>query len=337
MKAVIQYGINDIRTQNVNKPTYESNEVLIKIKISNLSVSELNSYKGIRQRRAFPFIPGHEFSGIISEIGDDVSNLKVGDRVVAELHMSCKKCYYCVRDREDLCSNKWNARPGGTFTEYIVVPEEAVYKLPENVSLEEATLIEPLSTCISALTKSQLKIGDEVAIFGQGPMGLMLLQLCNLSGAELVYAIDLVDNRLDLSKKLGSTGVIDAKKEDAVDKILNETNNFGVDIVFEASGSPKAFEQAMKVVKTGGIIVQLGHIYEPVLMDALSLYYKELTLISARGEPYQYAIELMSSGKLKLQPLITHTMSFDQILQAYETLENKDKTNAIIVQLEEFP
>jgi len=327
MKAAILYKLKDMRIEEIDIPQISSNEVLVKMKRVGICGSDVHFY--LRGRIAFfvvekPLILGHECSGEIVEVGEKVSNLRPGQRVVIEPGFVCGKCFYCRSGRYNLCREvKFYGAPPfhGTFAEYVTAPEQNVYPIPENISYEEGAMIEPLAVGMMATKMGKVGVNDIVTVLGAGPIGQMALQASKVHGAPEIYVTDVIDYRLEYAKKYGANEVINAAKEDVVSVIKNLTDGKGVDVVIDASGAPSAIRQAVDIVKPGGRIVLVGYPPSDVPLPLAEVISKELTLqgIHRYANVYSAAIKAVSSGKAIVKPYVTHVFPFDRILEGFET------------------
>jgi len=338
MKAAVLHGIRNIRLEDVPKPEISSDEVLIKVKDVGICGTDIHFYRGEWKVKT-PLIPGHEFSGTIAEVGANVKDLEVGDRVVAEPNIVCGSCYFCRMSERNFFCEKLKAvgvDVDGAFADYVKTKKENVYKFPENLSFEEAALIEPLACCIRGLDNTKIKVGDTVAIIGAGPIGLLLLQLVKMTGALKVIQTDLKEERLDLARELGADYVVNVQEENPVKKIKELTGGYGVDVAIEAVGSPEAINQAMQATRKGGHLNIFGVSPQNAVwkVKPFDLYSKELTITTSYRSPFtfQRAVKIASYGKVKLKPLISHIFSLSEINHAFEILDKKlEKTVKVLI------
>jgi len=327
MKAAILYKPMDMRIEEIDIPQIGSNEVLVKMKRVGICGSDVHFY--LKGRIATyvvekPLILGHECSGEIVEIGEGVSRIKIGQRVVIEPGFVCGKCFYCRSGRYNLCREvKFYGAPPfhGAFAEYVTAPEENVYPIPENMSYEEGAMVEPLAVGMMAAKMGKISVNDVVAVLGAGPIGQMVLQAAKVHGAPQVYVTDVIDYRLEYAKKYGASEIINAAEEDTVSRIKEFTDGEGVDVVIDASGAPSAIRQTVDIVKPGGRIVFVGYPPEDVRLPIPEIIYKELTLqgIHRYANVYPAAIKAVSLGKAVVKPYVTHVFPFEKILEGFET------------------
>lgn len=331
MKAVFVKEENSVSVKDVPVPEIGNGDILVKMRACGLCGSDLEKvygHYGVVSMRL-----GHEPAGEIIAGGKNVKDLKVGDRVFVHHHVPCYSCHYCKHEDYTMCPQyqKSNLEPCG-LAEVFLVPEwnvsrGGVIKLPSDVSFEEAAMIEPLACCIRAINKSGMKSGDDVAVVGVGPAGIMHIMLAKTSGAGKVFAIDINDFRLDFARKLGADFAINTTRQDAVKTIKDSTDNRGVDIAIVATGSTKAFLQSLDLVRSGGKVVLFGVPSKGsnIPLDINRIFSNEIKLIpslAASEKETNQAFELIASKRLDIKQIITHTFSLeraeDAIKCAYE-------------------
>ena len=329
MKAAVLYGVRDLRLEDVPKPEFSDNEVLIRVNACGICGTDIHIYRG-EWKTNTPIILGHEFSGVIADVGREVKGLNVGDPVVAEPNIPCGSCYFCrMSERNYFCENleATGVTVNGAFAEYVKVVASNVYRLPKAYNLDEAALIEPLACCVRGIDQAKIKVGDTVAIIGAGPVGLILLQLALQSGASMVIQTDMEDSRLSLAKDLGADHTINVTKADPVESIKELTGGYGVDVAIEAVGKPEAITQAMRATRRGGRLVIFGVSPEDAVWKVrpFELYDKELTIKTSYRSPYtfQRAVKIAASGRVRLKPLISHIFKLDDIHRAFEVAEKR--------------
>jgi len=260
MKAAVFYKPYDIRIEERAVPKYGKNDILIKVRAAGICGTDVHIFSGDFDVSA-PLIIGHNCSGEVEAVGDDVKDFRKGDRVMVEPVRSCGECFYCRIGRYNICSRR--VLPGiekdGIFAEYAAVPSRHVFKFSEKVSFEEAAAMEPAAVALHALEFAKPSIGEQIAIIGQGPIGLFHTQIARLCGLKTI-AIDLIPYRLELAKKFGADYVVDAQQSDPVKEVVSLTGR-GADIVLESSGSVKGVKLTTKLARpVGRITVLQGHL-----------------------------------------------------------------------------
>lgn len=342
MKAAVLLDVERLQIKHVEVPKPGPNEVLVKVKACGICGTDVSMYRG-RYLPVKPIIPGHEFAGEVVEVGEGVKYVKVGDRVVADINVSCGTCYYCKRQQKLLCPYLYQIgiHSDGAFAEYIKVPEQNVVKIPPNVSYEYATFTEPLADAISLVDKANIMVGDIVVVIGDGPIGLSLTGVAKLSGASTLIVCGHHDYRLEKAKELGADLVVNTKKEDPMEIVKSLTNGRGADVVLEAVGRESTYRLAVELVRRGGRVGVMGvpaPTYKLELKMFDDIFNKELTLRSSFAGTYDTgirALTLISSGKFDVSSLITHKLELDKVLDGIKMTENKTDNAIKIVILPE--
>jgi len=314
-------------------------EILIKGKFSSICGSDLHLFRGKHPSVQLPSAVGHELSGEIAAVGEEVTHLKKGDRVTVEPVLSCGNCDFCRRGQYHLCENiSFQYRKGqGSFAPYFTAPMERVFKLPDSLSYEEGALIEPLSVALHAVKKSGIGLGRSCAVFGAGAIGLLVTMLVNRTANGNCFVVDINNFRLKKALDLGATRAINNQSENAVDAILNETGQQGVDYSFEAVGMELTLTQALQVVRKGGLATLLGIFEKPLPKLPVNLFIqREITLSGSQGYnwDFQDAINILEQGDLDLKPLITHKFPLSDIQKGFDLLmERGNKAVKILIDL----
>jgi L-iditol 2-dehydrogenase len=341
MKAALFYGPKDIRVQEIEKPKITSKEVLIKVKAAGICGSDIHFYKGEAPIKLdVGTVLGHELSGEVVAIGDEVKSIKIGDRVGVEPLIGCGKCVFCKIGQYHLCKNLKHigyAYKGG-FAEYTKVPQENIYNLPDNVTYEEASLLDSYAVSVHALNRVTVKINDIVVIIGGGTLGITTAQLVKLAGAKKVIVIDLLDEVLQVARKAGIDYILNASKIDVVNEVMKLTDDMGADIVFESvGGEAPTLNQSVQMIKPGGTIGIIG-IRNKGSMDFWSAHTKEINIIFiwsyakwGINAEFKIALNLLESKKINATPLISYKYTLDKINDAFATALNKKESNAVKV------
>ena len=339
MKVAVLEKVKKISIEEREIPRPKEDEVLVRVKSVGVCGSDIHYYKEGRIGSFVvekPIILGHESSGEVVEVGSKVKSFKVGDRVALEPGIPCRKCNYCKTGRYNLCPDViFMATPpvDGAFAEYVVHPEDFTFKLPDNVSYDEGALIEPLSVGIYASSRAKVRPGDNVLIFGAGPIGLVTLQSAKAYGAENVIVVDINNFRLSAAKKLGADYTINSKVENL--ERIKEIFPDGLDIVFEASGNSSVIKDTTRFAKRGGKIVFIGLASEDYIgLNINEITSKELDLLGIfrYANVYRKAIDLVAKGKIDLRTLVTHHFTLEQTQEALEFADkNKDECIKVIV------
>lgn len=329
MYAAVLHGVRDLRLEEVPDPKPSADEALIRVNATGICGTDIHIFRG-EWRTSTPIILGHEFSGIIVEVGRDVRGLSVGDPVVVEPNITCGSCYFCrMSERNYFCENleAIGVTINGAFAEYVKARESNIYRIPRDFNLDEAALIEPLACCVRGIDQAGIRVGDTVAIVGAGPVGLILLQLAKQAGATMIIQTDREDARLKLASRLGADHVVNIEDEDPVETIRELTGGYGVDVAIEAVGSPEAITQAMEATRRGGRLLIFGVSPQEAVwkVKPFELYDKELTIMTSYRSPFtfQRAVKIAVSRRVRLKPLISHIFKLKEIHRAFEVAEKR--------------
>ena len=333
MKATRLYGAKDLRVEEVDKPKISQNEILMRVKAAMICASDLRSYNYGNGRMKLPRVLGHEIAGNIEEIGSNVkAYFNTGMRLTLNPNIFCGRCIFCVAGRHQLCDERraLGFDVDGGFAEYLIIPFEsirtgAICEIPENLSYEEAALIEPISCCLHAQTLVKVGAGDTVTIIGAGPMGIMHTMMAKALGASNVIVSEISERRLQTAVDFGANVAVNPIKEDLASRVFEATGRRGADVVIVAVGSQSALEQAFGLLCKGGRVSFFAGLpkgKENVTLNASIIHYKE-TVVSGSfaSTPYEFCktIHLVATGRLDAKPLITHRFGLDDAAQAFET------------------
>lgn len=317
MKAAFIVGKNEIEFREVDTPSVHGDEVLVKVHAMGICGTDLHFLRGVRKTQ-FPHLSGHEASGEVVEVGPRAEGISVGDRVAIDPNIHCGQCWYCRRGRFNLCENKkvLGVSLPGCFAEYVKVGRENVWKLPDSVTYWQGALVEPLSVALHAFNTSNARIGENVALFGAGTIGLMLAQLLKKSGVH-VTLLDRVGAKLDEALRLGVDRVVDLSKV-SFQSLLDE--NVVYHKVIDAAGVVQTLEASVELAGRGGEVVWLGLPSSNVEISPTRFLYRELTLRASLAYVHEFgdALQLVEKGQVELEPLLTHCVPFDEIHRAFE-------------------
>lgn len=344
MKAALLRGWNDLAVEVVATPEPGPGEVLVRVKACGLCGTDLKLVQGAFEGRwppSLPFIIGHEWSGEVVAIGPELEDvqLSVGDRVVAENHAGCGVCSMCRSGRYNLCERV--GKPGyrlyghtapGALAEFAVRPAVVLHRLPDGVSDLEGALVNQGALTVHAVRRVQMSAGASVAVFGPGLLGLLAAAVARASGAIRVIMVGR-GHRLELASEMGCDAVVDYEKSDPASAVRELTAGMGVGYAFDCSGNPDVMPQALNSVRRGGKVAVLGLAggqQASVSPDRLVL--DEIDLLGIRSSPNAYPamIELVSSGAVNLQPLITHVYDIDDVDRAFAALKSREAIRPII-------
>ncbi|MGD8505728.1 MAG: zinc-binding dehydrogenase [Candidatus Bathyarchaeota archaeon] len=329
MKAALLYGVKDLRIENIEKPKVGYGDALVKVKAATTCGTDLKIFQrgyvsGVIQ---LPTVFGHEWAGEIVEVGEGVPWLNEGMRVRAGNSSPCLRCKMCQRGQYNLCEDMmwlW-----GAYAEYIKIPARIVMlntqQVPFHVSYEEAAITEPLACVLHGLEKTHAKLGDTIAIIGAGPIGLLHLIVAKKMGTSRIIISDMIDERLQLARRLGADETINAKREDTVKETKRLTEGYGADMVIEAIGFPATWEQALRMVRKGGTVLEFGGCppETEIKVSTEQLHYGETTVLGTfhtTPAHFRKALSLIASGTLNVKPLVTRKMKLDNIKEAFQKL-----------------
>jgi L-iditol 2-dehydrogenase len=325
-------GDRNMEIRNIPVPEPGSNQVLIEVKAAGICGSDLHIYHwDIGYAMRPPMIVGHECSGVIVETGKEVQDWKAGDRVTAEPSaIVCGTCRYCRTGAYNLCPERkvmgyW---VNGVFAEYVVVDAIRLHKLPDSISFDEGALTEPLACCVHAVHElTGVEVGDIVVVTGPGAIGMLTAQLAKAEGAVVVMVGTSADEkRLQKAEELGVDAVLNLEKENPVEKILNITEGYGADIVFECAGAAPAAALGLELVRKQGKYTQVGLFGKPIMLDFEKIAYKELTVkgsLAQRWTAWKRTIKIMDQGKINLKAVISDKLPLSQWQEAFDRFEKK--------------
>lgn len=334
MKCAMFYGPMDVRIEEVEIPIPTDDEILVRVKSALTCGSDLKTYRRGHPTMIKPPSPfGHEFSGEVVKVGKNIKkDLKVGDRIVCANAAPCGCCYYCKIGRESLCENLQYLN--GAYSQYIKVPKPIVEKnlfiIPEDISFEEAALLEPLSCVVHGIEESNIRIGDKVAINGAGPIGLMFVALASLKGAYVIVT-DLNSNRLKVAKALGARETIQVGPGiNPVEEVKNRTEGGrGVDVAIEAIGLPEVWQNTILMVRKGGTANLFGGCKSgtTITVDTSIIHYNEVTIKGVyHHTPYyvEKAFKLITNRIIDAKKFITATAPLDELVSALEKIARQE-------------
>lgn len=334
MKAAKFYGIKDIRVEEAQLPALEPGMVKVKVAFAGICGSDLHEYVGGAYAFRTQPVLGHEFAGVVVEVAEGVTQTKVGDRVAVEPPIPCGKCDNCRRGYSNLCKRgqSYGYTISGGFAEYAVVQEGNIYQLPDGMSLELGALVEPTAVAVHAVRQSQLKLGDTAAIFGAGPIGLLVLQAVKAAGASEIFVVEVSDERRQKALDLGATYVINPIDTDAVAYIREKTNG-GVDIAYDAAGVQATFTSGVSAVRPGGEFKIVSVWERPVEFNPNAVVSPEVTISGsfAYVNIFPEVIRLLARGVIDGQAVITSEIALEDIVEkGFEAL-TKDRSQCKIL------
>ena len=341
MKAVVktEKGYDNMVYQEIPEPEATGDLVKIKIAYSGICGTDLHAFKGTYSSTKPPVVLGHEFSGIVTEVGPDVKEFKVGDRVTSETTFAtCGTCPSCLEKDYNLCGNRrgLGTQVNGSMAQYVVSREESVHKLPDNVSLLSASLTEPLACGVHAsIEKGLVKEGEIAVVFGVGAIGQMVAQVCKSQGATVIVAGMSTDTeRFAIALKNGADRAVDQSKEDLAAIVNEMTNGVGVDISFECSGAVPAANKALEITRRKGRVVQMGvfpEAKESIWTDLI--LHKEIVYVGSRRQKpssWRISLDLLGKGTVIPQKIITKIVSLEDWRDGFEAQMRGEGVKAVI-------
>lgn len=347
MKAARWYEAKDIRVETIDEPVITPGKVKIKVEWTGICGSDLHEYAAgpifvpvdephyVSKDKA-PIVMGHEFSGQVAEVGEGVTKVQVGDPVVVEPILSCGECPACKKGKYNLCEHlgfHGLSGGGGGFAEYTMVDEHMVHKMPEGLSYEQGALVEPAAVALHAVRLSKLKAGDKAAVFGAGPIGLLVIEALRAAGASEIYAVELSAERAAKAKELGAREVINPKEENVVER-LRELTDGGVDVAFEVTGVPAVLQQTIDSTSFEGetVIVSIWESEASIQPNNIVLQERTVKGIIAYRDIFPAVMELMQQGYFEADKLVTKRIALDDVVsEGFEALMKEKNQVKILV------
>ena len=339
MKAAVFHGPNQpLAIEELPTPEPAPGQVLIKTAACGVCHTDLHYIDhGVPTFKKPPLILGHEPSGTVAALGDGVTNLKQGDRVLAPAVLTCGRCRFCRTGRENICVSMemFGNNIDGAYAEYFLAPAKDIFHLPEEIPLQEGSIIaDAISTPFHAVkNRAQVRPGDTVVVLGCGGVGINLVQVAAAVGGSVI-AVDIAPEKLEWAKKLGADMVINPKEDENWTKTVKKMTDGGADIAIEAIGNPSTIETAFNTLRTGGRLVVLGYTHKDISLNAGKIMYREMEIVGSLGcRPVDYPplIELCRMGKVKVKELVTGRFPLDKINEAFDLLRKGQGLRAIIV------
>ncbi|VVM80883.1 Starvation-sensing protein RspB [Pseudomonas fluorescens] len=333
VRAPFEFGL-----AQVEMPQVAPDEVKIDVAYAGICGSDMHIIHGQNAFVRFPRVTGHEFSGVVREVGEGVDNLKVGDRVCIDPVISCGICYPCRINRPNVCTRLQviGVHRDGGFSEQVCVPADNAHRLPDSMSLSHAALVEPYTIALNVLDRMQPEPGDSLLIYGAGVIGLTLVQMARALGMTDITVTDVLDTRLEAARALGASRTLNGKDVDVEATMRELTQGEGVPLIVDAACIPALMPQMVRLASPAGRIGLLGFNTVPSDLVQLEMIKKELTLVGSRlnNRKFPKVIELIASGKLQVRELISHRVSFDDMPGAIDLIENHpEQTRKVLVEL----
>ncbi len=338
MHVAMYYNNNDVRVEEMPMPEINENEMLVKVMACGICGSDVMEWYRVKKA---PLVLGHEATGIIEKVGQNVKKYKKGDRVFVSHHVPCNTCHYCLNDNHTVCDTlrTTNFYPGG-FSEYLRVPEinvdRGVFPLPEEMSFEDGTFIEPLACVIRGQRKAGMKPGKSVLVIGSGISGILHIQMAKVSDASKIFASDINDYRLKAAKRFGADTVINAK-ENMPDKVKGSNDGRGADMVIVCASAVSAIKQAFESVDRGGVILFFAPTKPGVdiPLPLWDVWRDGVTLTTSyAGSPKDIldAIEIIRSKRINVKDMITHRLGLEEAGKGFQLVSKAENSIKVIIE-----
>ncbi len=337
MLQAIMIKPGKIEFNEIEKPKPKKNEVLVKVERIGICGSDIHVFKGLHPYTDYPIVQGHEASGTIEEIGSQVEDFNIDDKVILLPQVTCGKCYPCRNGMYHICNDLkvMGFQTNGIAQEYIALSEEMVLKIPKDITYDEGAMMEPTAVAIHAISRGGNISNKKVLVLGAGPIGNLVSQVAKGQRASKVMVTDRSDFRLNIAKECGIDFTINPDHQDLNKTIIDNFGEDGVDIIFECVGIQETISQAISIARKGTKVIVVGVYGEKPIVDLGLVQDRELSLIGTlmyQKNDFFKAIKLIENGKLQLKKLITDEFSFSKFLEAYDhILEKKDKVMKVII------
>ncbi len=325
--------------REVQVPAFGRTDVLVKVKVASICGTDLHIYQWDRWAQGRirpPLIPGHEFCGEVVACGDEVTSVKEGDFVSAEMHVACGKCLQCRTGEAHICQNVKiiGVDANGAFAEFVVIPESNIWKLDPEIPQEYASILDPLGNAVHSVLAGEIA-AKTVAITGCGPIGLFAIAVARAVGAARVFAIEVNEHRRRIALQMKADLVLDPESQDVRTAVMEETGGLGVDVVLEMAGHPKAIRTAFDIVRRGGRISLLGLTSKPISLNfSEDIIFKGITVQGINGrrmyQTWYQMTALLKAGKLDLHPVITDKIAMKDFSNAMERLKTGEASKILV-------
>lgn len=334
MKALLLTQPKKLEVADLPQPTIGPKDLLVSVRACGICGSDIHGFDGSSGRRIPPLVMGHEAAGIVAAVGDQVTRFRAGDRVTFDSTVSCGECPSCRSGSINLCENRQvlgvscqEFRRQGAFAELVAVPQNIAYPIPDSLSFEHAAMIEAVSIAVHATNRTPRSLGGSVVVVGSGMIGLLCIQTLRLAGFAKIIAVDLEDEKLALARQLGATHTINARHVEPVEQILQWTSGRGADAAMEVVGANKPVQTCFDSVRRGGSVTLVGNLTPKVELPLQTVVTRELSVYgscASNGEIPQ-CIELLASGVIRVDPLITARATLDEAVEWFDRLYAGEK------------
>ena len=329
MKGVQIVEPNKLQIVDLEKPKIDKeNNVLVRMVASGICGSDVGIYHGTNAAATYPRIIGHENVGIVEEVGEGATKVKVGDRVIIDQVTACGHCYACRKGRPNVCGNLKvrGVHIDGGYREYMAVPDKDCYLVPEMLSDEEAVMIEPTTIAVQCCSRAELESEDTVMIIGCGALGSSILRIVKLYNPKAIIVTDIDDAKLEEAKKNGATYTINSLKEDVPAKVHELTDGYGPTVTIDAACVKGSLLTALQATGNAGRVITMGFSVAPTEVNQFVITSKELDVRGSRlqNRKFQDVIDLVNEGKVDLRGSISHTWNFEDAQAAFDFVDSRD-------------
>jgi L-iditol 2-dehydrogenase len=321
MKSLLLSEYSHLELADLPLPVAGPGDVLVRVEACGICGSDVHGFDGSTGRLIPPIVMGHEAAGTVEAIGAGVTKYKKGDRVTFDSTVYCGECKYCKRGQINLCDNRevigvscGDYRRHGAFAEFVVVPERIMYPLSDDITFNEAAMLEAASVAIHGVKVSEIEGGETALVIGAGMIGLLIVQAARAAGCARVFVSDVDETRLKLAKQVGADETLHCSGAELLAEVMRLTGGNGVDVALEAVGRNETVAAAIDCTRKGGKVTLVGNVSPEVTLPLQKVVVKQLRLqgsCASSGE-YPEAIELIANGKIQVKPLITAVASLDQ-------------------------
>ena len=328
MKAIQIVKPGELRIIDMEKPHIDDkNNILVKMRAAGICGSDVGIYHGTNAAATYPRVIGHEMVGVVEEIGSNVKKLKVGDRIIVNQVVSCGECYPCRHNRGNVCDHlevRGVHRDGG-YREYMAVPEEDCYILPDNLSDADSVMIEPTTIAIQSLSRAEIEDDDVIFIIGCGALGSSILRIARLTNAKIIVG-DILDDKLNDALKNGAHYAVNLSHEDFEEKVKEYSNGRGPTVTIDAACTKDSLMNAIKVTGNAGRVITMGFSITPTEVNQFLITSKELDVRGSRlqNKKFGEAIKLINEGKIDLSGAVSHTFNYLDAQRAFDFIDSKD-------------
>lgn len=334
MKALVLEAYNQFSYKEMPAPEFVPDEVLVQVKACGICGSDVHGMNGSTGRRIPPIIMGHEAAGVIVKVGKNIKIYKIGDRVTFDSTIYCGDCHFCRRGEINLCENRRvlgvscsDYRQHGAFAELVAVPQHILYRLPNDVSFEQAAMVEPCAIAVHAVERTPIHLNDTAVVVGTGMIGLLVVQALRAAGCGKIITVDIDTGKLELARKLGADYAFNSTTENVVDSVKSLTHGRGADVAFEAVGITAAIQTALDCTRKGGSLTLIGNLSPKIDLALQSVVTREMTLYgccASQGE-YPACLDLMARGTINVNPLMSAVAPLAEGADWFKRLYQKEK------------